>query len=224
MFAGAFAYQQVPRLLEAGVIPQTRDQATHYDDLATTAKDDGRFVFSSDWVNGRLTNRIAELGHLRDVPGARGLEVGSFEGRSAIWFIESVLTAPDARLTCIDLFPEQVDQHFDHNIEAAGIAGKIDKITGSSQTVLRGLPLESFDFAYIDGCHRATCTIADIVLTWDLLKTGGIMILDDYGLSGAEGTGIPRPAIDAFVSIYADRIEVLSEDFQFSLKKTAPGH
>lgn len=222
MFAGALTYQQVPRLLEG--VPQTRDQATHYTEIAATATNDGRFVFSSDWVSGRLTKRIDELGHLRDVPGARGLEVGSFEGRSAIWFLENVLTAPDARLTCIDLFPEQVNEHFDQNISAAGFTDRVEKLTGFSQEVLRGLPLETFDFAYIDGCHRATCTIADIILSWDLLKPGGIMVLDDYGLSGSEGTGIPRPAIDAFIGIYADRIEVLSQDFQLSLRKTVAGH
>ena len=62
------------------------------------------------------------------------------------------------------------------------------------------LATESYDFVYVDGCHLATCAIADIILSWDLLKTGGILIIDDYGWLGPP-LDRPKVAVDAFLTI-----------------------
>ncbi|MFK7974058.1 MAG: hypothetical protein AB8B66_04285 [Rickettsiaceae bacterium] len=42
----------------------------------------------------------------------------------------------------------------------------------------------------------------DIVSAWELLKVGGIMIMDDYLWKGyPEARLTPKPAIDGFLSI-----------------------
>lgn len=39
---------------------------------------------------------------------------------------------------------------------------------------------ERFDFIYVDGSHRSPDVIYDAILSFGLLKKGGIMIFDDY--------------------------------------------
>ena len=63
--------------------------------------------FSADWVTDDAKIWEQHVAHLKDVPEARGLEIGSFEGRSAIWFLENILTGDSARLTCVDTFPTE---------------------------------------------------------------------------------------------------------------------
>lgn len=49
-----------------------------------------------------------------------------------------------------------------------------------SQDWLCQLPVNAFDFYYVDGSHVAPDVMADAVLGWRLLKPGGIMVFDDY--------------------------------------------
>ena len=37
-----------------------------------------------------------------------------------------------------------------------------------------------YDYIYIDGSHMPKWVLIDAVLSWDLLKKGGLMIFDDY--------------------------------------------
>jgi predicted O-methyltransferase YrrM len=59
--------------------------------------------FNYDWTSQNIELFNTTLAHLNGAP-ARGLEIGSFEGRSALWFCENILTHPEARLICIDTF------------------------------------------------------------------------------------------------------------------------
>ena len=184
-------------------------------------------VFTTDWVKDNIDKRGPVLAHLRDNPEARGLEIGSFEGRSAIWFAQNILTHPDARLTCIDPFEFQdgrIEAFFDHNIKAAGIEAKIIKIKGYSGEVLRTLPVNSFDFVYVDGCHLKTCALEDLVLSWPLLKQEGIVIVDDYEFRGDIPREYPRPGINAFIDIYDHAIEILEMGRQVVFRKVGSGY
>lgn len=86
---------------------------------------------------------------------------------------------------------------------------------------------ESFDFIYVDGSHQACDVICDAVLSFKLLSEGGIIIFDDYlWRGGAADTGnplkTPKLAIDAFVNLYFDRLQLLSFPlYQLYARKTA---
>lgn len=65
------------------------------------------------------------------------LEIGSYEGRSAVWFLENILTHPTARIVCVDLFTRlPFELRFDHNIRISGAGDKVTKMKGRSETVL----------------------------------------------------------------------------------------
>lgn len=88
--------------------------------------------------------------------------MGTFEGRSAIWLLQNILTDPKSSITCVDVFDERLELFFDHNMRVLGLTGKVVKLKGKSQDVLRKMPRGGvFDFAYIDACHLATCTLTD---------------------------------------------------------------
>jgi len=82
-----------------------------------------------------------------------------------------------------------------------------------------------FDFIYVDGSHQAPDVLADAVLSFSLLKVGGIMVFDDYLWAedmpyGRDPLRCPKPAIDAFINIFFRKMEVISAPlYQIYTKK-----
>ncbi len=184
---------------------------------------ESRYKFSTDGVSANAQIWSKHLAEFVGKPNIHALEIGSYEGRSALWFLAKVLTDDASTITCLDLFEEDFDSTFDHNVKASGKGHKLIKLKGDSKFVLRTLN-DKFDFVYIDGSHVAKDVLVDAVLVWDNLKPGGIIIFDDYGLrrSPAENQSpalVPRPAIDAFLNVFRHYIDVLHQDYQVIVKK-----
>lgn len=82
------------------------------------------------------------------------------------------------------------------------------------------IDLRPFEIIYIDGSHMAVDVLTDIVLSWELLASGGTMILDDYEWNGgARAQERPRMAIDAFLGIYLGQYDVLGVGIQVAVRK-----
>lgn len=181
------------------------------------------YEFTSDWVTRHASVWAEQLKHLKGQPGIHALEIGSFEGRSAIWFLENILTHPTSSITCVDIFDDKYayKDKFDRNIGASGFRNKVKKIKGFSQKVLRGLDWNSYDFIYIDGSHVAKDVLLDAVLSWDLLKVGGIIIFDDYRWQVDRYLPWRRPkiAIDAFLHVFEPYVEVVHKEYQVVARK-----
>jgi predicted O-methyltransferase YrrM len=70
-----------------------------------------------------------------------------------------------------------------------------------------------FDLIYIDGSHQAPDVLTDAVMSFQLLKVGGVMIFDDY-LWTMDKPGfqdvlkMPKPAIDAFLNIFQRKMSI----------------
>jgi hypothetical protein len=77
-----------------------------------------------------------------------------------------------------------------------------------------------YDFIYIDGSHLAPDVLADAVLGWLLLKSGGIMIFDDF-----RWDRMPRPeqcpgiAIEGFLRCHSGWYDLLHVDWQVAIRK-----
>jgi hypothetical protein len=124
------------------------------------------------------------------------MEIGVFLGTTSAWVIENVLTHPDARYYGIDPWewfkpmhrrfptPEIWQTKMVDRIDSLKnkYAAKAEFIKGYSQDVLMQPRWQkhSMDFIYIDGHHTILSVMRDFVLTWPLLKIGGIMMFDDY--------------------------------------------
>ena len=138
----------------------------------------------------------------------RALEIGSFEGRSAVWFLENL---PVSMLTCIDPWDGScptlgaatidAEKSFDANME--GFAGRVRKMKGKSRHLLPLLwnPPEMFELIYVDGSHEGIDALTDICLCWQLLAFGGILVFDDYRWQGQGVSVPPCKAWDAFAEV-----------------------
>ena len=112
---------------------------------------------------------------------------------------------------------------FDFNISRTGAAEKVRKIVGKSQQILRSLPLYFYDFVYIDGSHLASDVLEDAVLSWALVKIGGMIIFDDYDFIFADNPlQNPKVAIDAFVAAFSGKIKLIHKSHQILLQKLFP--
>lgn len=188
------------------------------------------YQFTQDWTSYNEGRWTRALSHLIGEPDVRGLEVGAWEGRSSIWFLNSILTGDGATLTCVDLFEGpyesfggRFEDRFDHNINVAGLSERVVKVKGSSQEELRNLPPGTFDFIYIDACHMSACALNDLCLAWPLLKPGGVMIFDDYNFDQIhpKPTHNPKIAVDLFVTTMRDKLQVTHWTGQVIMRKKA---
>lgn len=187
----------------------------------TAQEVDGR-QYTTDWSRSisYWPDMFKTLG-LVGKPHLHFLEIGCFEGRTTVWLLENVLTDPTSRITVIDTFegspefePLGIDCNFRERFEQNVSAYK-DKVliwSGYSDVILKDwwheVGVGVYDFIYVDGSHEAADVLSDAVLSWPLLKPGGVMAFDDYkwGLGGPDWAR-PGPAIDAFVRCYAQQLK-----------------
>jgi predicted O-methyltransferase YrrM len=81
----------------------------------------------------------------------------------------------------------------------------------------------TFDFIYIDGSHIARDVLIDACMSWPMLKNGGVMVFDDYMWAGSPLLlHRPKPAVDAFTSIFGQELLVLHNGYQVAIQKVAP--
>ncbi|PIQ24745.1 hypothetical protein COW36_23505 [bacterium (Candidatus Blackallbacteria) CG17_big_fil_post_rev_8_21_14_2_50_48_46] len=198
------------------------------------------YLFHYDWFSPYLSELEPWILPLAGQTGLKILEIGSFEGRSAVWFLEQVLTGPEAALTCIDpwqVTPEMIEfepevmlawaeARFDSNTALAlqKSPARLIKIKASSEVALPGLPAESYDLIYLDGSHRARYVLSDLVLAWRLLKPEGLLCCDDYGYRRFQDPAWnPALAIDSFLACYQGFYQLLHQGYQVILRKTGDG-
>jgi predicted O-methyltransferase YrrM len=198
--------------------------------IALSNDEPSPYRFSTDWFTPNAANWEEHLGHLKGRPGLAYLEIGPYEGQSFFWVLDNFLTHPTSRATAIDIFAKGESTHYQEDYETAfrrnlalsGASERVTVIKGRSQTELRELALQSFDLVYIDGSHATRDVLTDLVLSWDLLREDGLLVLDDY-LWG-KGKKWPRDlrpqfAIEAFITAYSREVEVVDRAYQVILRK-----
>jgi predicted O-methyltransferase YrrM len=149
------------------------------------------------------------------------VEVGSYEGSSAWWIMQNLLLSEESKLYCIDIWAAEEGapdryQTFLRNIDELPNRKQIEVIRDWSQNALRQLLVHGVraDLLYIDGGHDAPTVLRDLVTGFDLVKPGGIVICDDYlwddpRWGGNRTLGRPKIALDAFTTIYADKLKIV---------------
>lgn len=178
------------------------------------------YVFTADYFYTHIESWTKILGPFKNKEGLTYLEVGVFEGRALLWMLENILTHPTARATCLDLFPDDLEQRLRHNLDLSGEAGKVILMKGSSEVELRKLPLASFDIIYVDASHLGKDVFVDAALSWGVLKKGGVLIFDDYGWTiEPRLEDRPKLAIDAFLTLFNKEIQRLEIGYQVIVAK-----
>ena len=187
------------------------------------------YNFSEDWFSEHIPVWEKVMVGFKDQP-ATFLEIGSYEGRSATWLLDNILTHADSRLYCVDSFVGGVEHHVtneDYKTYERNMSfhkGKVVTLRGRSQDVLRTTLVKSklFEVIYIDGDHFPETVLEDAVLSWPLLKYGGIMIFDDYKWKGFSDHHAPKNGIDAFLHAYGNLLVAIHADKQVIIRKKLP--
>lgn len=189
--------------------------------------------FSSDWTSLHFPVWTEVLRHFRE-RSCDVLEIGSWEGRSAVFFLEFL---PQSRLTCIDTFGGGAENHaspvescqiplierrFDTNLGA--YLQRIDKIKAHSVAALDRLVASGaqFDVIYVDGSHMRDDVMVDSILAWRLLRPGGVMLWDDYA-GGHDKRPAERvsPAVDTFLAWHFGEYVEVHRGYQIIIRRKA---
>jgi predicted O-methyltransferase YrrM len=163
------------------------------------------------------------------------LEIGSCEGRSAVWIVQYMME-DGGELICVDTWEggaEHVngemsgaEDRFKHNIDL--IMGNfvdrdVQPIKSTSVDALGNLISykKHFDFIYIDGSHLAKDVLTDACMAWPLLKSKGFMVFDDYSWKPPGFTLLQRPkvAVDAFINMFEDELQIAHSGYQLIVRK-----
>ena len=130
-----------------------------------------------------------------------------------------------------------VEQVFYQNIEKAGMKDRIKPFKGDSTDVLLQLVQESpitykdkngvshyiwgFDFIYVDASHKCLDCFADCIISWKLLKKGGIMGIDDYmyNIGFNDMLEIPFEGVNRFLQKIEGQYEIINKGYRIFIRK-----
>lgn len=182
------------------------------------------YTFSHTWFLGtELRKRIFEF--LRPNTLLHILEIGSYEGISACFFSDELLTHPDSKLVCVDPF-DMHDEHttltsetetrFLNNIRQSRNYDKVRLYRMTSDHYFTNIIEKdaSFDFVYIDGSHVPEQVVRDIHHAFSYTRISGIIWLDDY-----RGNMDICNAINGCLNTIYDRIEIIHQGYQLAFRK-----
>ena len=168
------------------------------------------------------------------------LEIGTGHGRSSVWMLENVLTQPNSKIITVDIADERSykkgDLSFDfgdslsltltQNLQPYIDKNKCEFYVIDSKEFFRKLyggtlnskfvkdsPKNAFDFIYLDGCHDPDYVMYESAISFELLKSGGFMLFDDYGW------GKCRFGIESFLECYKGKYNLLIKEWQVLIEK-----
>lgn len=180
--------------------------------------------FSKDWVERKLPRWRRWFGHLAGRAGLRILEIGVYEGRSAVYWLTELATASSARVDLVDPWGGPKGEEPYHrtlaNLAESDRRARATVSREASMEFLLRSPPNRYDLIYIDGGHEGRAALADSLLACRTLKPAGLLLWDDYGWDEFQGTQRPpRPAIDAFLDLHGDQLELIHKDWQALVRK-----
>lgn len=143
------------------------------------------------------------------------LEIGTLYGANLLAVANTYGLHAKSRLYCIDPWEDydsyseyksqqnNIYQTFCDNIVNSENMKKFVVQRGYSNNIVPKMEDDFFDIIYVDGNHNVEYVLEDAVMSIRKLKSGGILIFDDY----CDGWPETKQAVDAFFSCYKRKIE-----------------
>ena len=163
------------------------------------------------------------------------VEIGLFEGNTTFNLTQAMAQKyPEYKHYAIDPYGESDDleeevidsakEIFKQNLEEFEYKDNIEFILRTSHDALLELYMRGVkaDLIYIDGDHRANAVLEDLVLGFNILNSGGIMLCDDCIAWRHERLqDNPKLAVDSFINCYWDKVAVeqLPNGYQIAIRK-----
>lgn len=166
------------------------------------------------------------------------LEIGTYTGTS---LIEMVKRVPNSRGIGLDRWmnydedginillnmeKNNIEKSFHRNVRTANLQDRISSIKGDSHNILLELLSTNqltVDIIYVDGSHKCLDVTIDLFLSWKLLRSGGIMIIDDYLYNADKVKELPYEypyeAVNQFLKKYEKEMIVLEKGYRVFIEK-----
>lgn len=178
-----------------------------------------------DWSKASTKN-ITFIFNKYIISPARTMEIGVFEGRTTFWMLDTYTSIQShiaidpfrGNYEVDDTILDMVKDRFLENLSQCNHKNKVRFYECRSVDVLCDIK-DTFDFIYIDGDHTSSSVLEDVVRSFQMIRSGGVLLLDDATRwkytkhASKEKSGdpslSPRLAIDAFIHCNWGRIEVL---------------
>ena len=142
-------------------------------------------AFSPETTSGNITHIVNKFG----IPSTI-IEVGCYEGYTTFWMADELgkhnpnmhIYGVDPHGGSVDILEslEKAHERFTFNLNAC-TNKNVHYIRKKSQEGLIDLINQGVkaEFIFIDGDHTAGAVLTDLVLAWQLLVPGGVMLCDD---------------------------------------------
>jgi len=191
--------------------------------------------FTQDWFSHNIPNFQGVMQFTGPVNSI--LEIGSFEGRSTCWMLDNLLT-DTGTITCIDPFVRSPLSAFNFDINTEDRTLENVFLSNTSEVCKPGQTInlmpdlsfnalaelivqkQQYDFIYVDGSHTAEESLADVIMAFGLLRSGGVMIMDDYLWDHVpQHLDRPKMSIDSFINMFIRKIDILAINYQVIIRK-----
>ena len=146
-----------------------------------TNKNTKQYTFTNNWFEKQrpVVDKILTT-VLDSTKPIRILEIGCYEGRSTVHYIDNHLNHPDSTIVSIDPFSTDdatspvtttTKDIFESNINVSKFSKKSKIIVGYSQDVLAQFICDKrkFDYIVVDGSHLSKDSLLDACMSFQLL-------------------------------------------------------
>jgi len=182
------------------------------------------YKFTNDWFkNSELRKELSSFLSPNGIN--RMLEIGSYEGASACFFSDDYLDHSESFLICVDPFatgdttsPVSIStkDSFYSNIKLSKNTSKVVVKEQYSHNFFEDNHF-LFNFIYIDGSHLPDDITKDFNNSLKVIKSGGIIWMDDYG-GGSDGGIAMRAHVDALFLANSDKLDLIHKGYQIAFK------
>lgn len=183
------------------------------------------YNFIVDW--SKATRKNAEyIMSKHAIAPQKTIEVGVFEGQFSLWLLDNYASIThhvgiDSYRGNYEVDDTVMDIAYDrflNNLDNCRHKHKFEFHRDTSLNALKSLSGE-FDFIYVDGDHTSSAVLEDLVLSFALLKPGGVILCDDASswkythhstkTKSPDPSLSPRMAVDSFIHCNWPRLDVL---------------
>ena len=180
------------------------------------------------------SNFEKELNLFESESTLRFLQIGVYTGDASEWILNRFSSVPNFILTDVDTWSTGDSKEMS-DLDFRGIEDFYLQRTNNERRLGRCHSIKStsdkffadnkeiYNFIYIDGNHEPIQVLKDGLNGFERLIDGGILAFDDY-LGAQEKPLIEQPkiAIDLFLELLGEKVEIVVDNYQLWIKKVPP--
>lgn len=186
-----------------------------------------------DWFQSKIPILIFFLKRKKFHNKSNILEIGSFEGRSTIFFLfffKNILKLDNFYINCVDTWKgsleephkkidfKKVEKNFNKNLLKKKAVIRKHKTT--SNHFFKNINKNLYDVIFIDGSHKFKDVYSDASYASKVIKKNGLIIFDDYNWFYYKNLFLnPSHAINLFIKKNKINFEILYVGTLFIIRK-----